>query len=117
MSAKGSKLLPGPTIELGLFLPLSVAPHGQTLLASCSLGDFLPIRHDLCLFWSWFLFHLHHSIEDFLGLLYGLRLLWSSFLFLLQTGVSLLGRLPSFPARPSSLLQLVSSPPSFSGFP
>jgi hypothetical protein len=37
-SAEGSKLLPGPTIDLGPFLPLSVAPHGQTLLASSVLG-------------------------------------------------------------------------------
>jgi hypothetical protein len=63
-SAEGSKLLPGTTIFLGPFLPLSVAPHGQTQFTSsilscselpfvsCSLGDFLPLRHDLCLFWS-----------------------------------------------------------------
>jgi hypothetical protein len=32
-SAESSKLLPGATIFLGPFLPPSVAPHGQTLLA------------------------------------------------------------------------------------
>jgi hypothetical protein len=50
-SAEGSKLLPGTTIFLGPFLPLSVTPHGQTQFASSvlscsellirrSLGDF-----------------------------------------------------------------------------
>jgi hypothetical protein len=96
---EGSKLLPEPTIDLGPFLPLSVALHGQTLLTrsvlggserllvSCSLGDFLPLRHDLCLFWGWFLFHLHHSLEDFLGLFHGLWLFWSWFLLFLQTSL------------------------------
>jgi hypothetical protein len=63
-SAEGSKHLPGPTIFLGPFPPLSVAPHGQTRVTSsvlsCSelilnrrfLGDFHGFRHGLCLFWS-----------------------------------------------------------------
>jgi hypothetical protein len=66
-SAEGSKLLPGTTIFLGPFLPLSVAPHGQTQFTSsvfggltrfllrCSLRDFLGFCHGLWLFWSWFL--------------------------------------------------------------
>jgi hypothetical protein len=73
--AEGSKLLPGPTIFLGPFLPLSVVPHSQTLLASsvlsCSLGDFLLIRHHLCLYWSWFPLFLQTGVCHFSA---GLRL-------------------------------------------
>jgi hypothetical protein len=62
-SAVGGQLLPGPTITLGPFLQLSVAPYGQTqvsvLLLQCSdsfhcgpfFRDFLLLHYRLYLFW------------------------------------------------------------------